>query len=158
MSYFLITLKGISSKNFLLVVSEILRLFVKMLKPDDNYSLSVKASVERHQFKCNYVKIKEYFPSFLLHFRNLHKITITLKKIWASEVISFWNYRLQKAGLVKSLKRPLSEHLWTVNMLKGPKDCLNKHGTIFLIFFITLIQNQHKKFFFSNIWYLKTVC
>ena len=35
----------ISSKNFVLVVSEILRLFVNILKPDEKYSLSVKASV-----------------------------------------------------------------------------------------------------------------
>ena len=34
-----------SSKNFVLGVSEILRLFVNILKPDENYSLSVKASV-----------------------------------------------------------------------------------------------------------------
>ena len=35
----------ISSTNFVLVVSEILRLFVNTLTPDDKYSLSVKASV-----------------------------------------------------------------------------------------------------------------
>ena len=35
----------ISSKNFVLVVSEILRLFVNILTPDEKYSLSVKASV-----------------------------------------------------------------------------------------------------------------
>ena len=34
----------------------------------------------------------------------------------------FWNYRLQKAWLLKCLKSPLSEHLWTGNMLKGLKD------------------------------------
>ena len=37
--------KKISSKNSVLVVSEILRLFVNILTPDDKYSLSVKASV-----------------------------------------------------------------------------------------------------------------
>ena len=25
--------------------------------------------------------------------------------------------------------------LWTVKMLKGPKDCLNLHGSIFVILF-----------------------
>ena len=35
----------ISSKNSILVVSEILKLFVNILTPDDKYSLSVKASV-----------------------------------------------------------------------------------------------------------------
>ena len=57
------------------------------------------------------------------------------KKRWASEVISFWNYRLQIAGLLKCLKIPVSEHLWTVNMLKGSKDSLNLHGSNFLFFF-----------------------
>ena len=42
------------------------------------------------------------------------------KKGWASEVISFLIYRLQKVGLLNILKNPMSEHLWTVNMLKGP--------------------------------------
>ena len=28
-----------------------------------------------------------------------------------------------------------SEHLWTVNMLKAPKHCLNQHGSIFVKFF-----------------------
>ena len=29
----------------------------------------------------------------------------------------------------------MSEHLWTVNMLKDPIDCLNLHGCIFIMFF-----------------------
>ena len=37
--------KKISSKNFLLKLTEILRLFVNILTPDDKYSLLVKASV-----------------------------------------------------------------------------------------------------------------
>ena len=37
--------KKISSKNSFSVVSEILILFVKMLTPDDQYSISVKASL-----------------------------------------------------------------------------------------------------------------
>ena len=32
-------------------------------------------------------------------------------------------------------KEPVTEHLWTANMLKGPKHCLNLHGRIFVIFF-----------------------
>ena len=37
--------KVISSKNSVLVVSEILRLFVNILTPNEKYSLSVKAGV-----------------------------------------------------------------------------------------------------------------
>ena len=58
----------IISKNSVLVVSEILRLFVNILTPDDKYSVSVKASALRNQFKCNYLKIKkkkiEIFSAF----------------------------------------------------------------------------------------------
>ena len=45
------------------------------------------------------------------------------------------NYRLQKAWLLKYIKSHESEHLWTFNMLKGPKHCLNLHGSSFVIFF-----------------------
>ena len=49
-------------------------------------------------------------------------------------MISFLNYRLEKVELLKGLKSSVSEHFWTVNMLKGPKDSLNLHETIFVIF------------------------
>ena len=42
---FLSLQKEIGSKNSVLVVSEILRLFVNILTPNDKYSLSVKATV-----------------------------------------------------------------------------------------------------------------
>ena len=32
-------------------------------------------------------------------------------------------------------KQPRSEHLWKVNMLKGPKNFFNLHGRIFVIVF-----------------------
>ena len=126
--------KKISSKNSVLVLSEIWSLFVNMLAPDDKYSVSVKASVPRNQFKCNYLKIKKYFLNFSLHFWNLHEIWNTLRKRWASKVICFWNYRLQKAVFLKYLKSAVSEHLWTANMIKGTKHCLNLQGSIFVIF------------------------
>ena len=50
-------------------------------------------------------------------------------------MISYWNYRLEKSDLLKSPKKPVSENLLTVNILKGPKHCLNLHGSIFVIFF-----------------------
>ena len=39
-----------------------------------------------------------------------------------------------KVGLLKCLKRPVSEHFWTVNMLKGRKHCLNLHRRNFVRF------------------------
>ena len=67
----------------------------------------------------------------------------------------FWNYKLQKAEFFKCPKRPMSEHLWRVKMLKGPKDCLNLHGTIFLIFFLTLwnkISSNARQYFCHIFW------
>ena len=44
--------------------------------------------------------------------------------------------KLQTAeSALKCLKRPVSEQLWTVNVLKGPKSFLNMHASIFDIFF-----------------------
>ena len=125
----------ISSKNSVLVVSEILRLFVNILSPYDKYSFSVKASVLWNQFKCYYLKIKKHFWIFFLDFRNLHQISNSLEKRWASEFFCFWNYRLQKVGLLKCPKSRVAEHFWGVNMLEGPKHCINLHGNMFVIFF-----------------------
>ena len=55
------------------------------------------------------------------------------------------NYRLQKAWLIKCLKSPMSEHLWTVSMLKGPKHCLNLHGSSFVKFFGHYRRTQVRK-------------
>ena len=50
-------------------------------------------------------------------------------------MISYRNYTLEKAELLKWTEKLVSEHLLTVNMLKDPKHCLNLHGSIFSIFF-----------------------
>ena len=42
---------------------------------------------------------------------------------------------MENAGVLKCLKSAVSEHLWTVNIIKAPKDYFNVHGTIFVIFF-----------------------
>ena len=123
------------SENFVSVVSEIFRLFVNILAPNDKYSVSVKARVWRNQFKCYYLRIKKNFLNFFLHFRNLHKTSNTLKKRCPLEFICFSSYRLQKAILLKCRKSLLSEHLWTIKMLKRPKHCINLHCSIFARFF-----------------------
>ena len=77
---------------------------------------------------------KKFF-NFFRHFWELHKILNTFKKIWAAEMISYRNYRVEKAELLKWTKNLVWEHLSTVKMLKDPKHCLNLHGSIFVIFF-----------------------
>ena len=63
------------------------------------------------------------------------KFWILSNKIWASQVISYWNFRLERGELLKSKKKSVSEHLWTVNMLKSSKRCLNLHSSVFLKLF-----------------------
>ena len=46
------------------------------------------------------------------------------------------NHRRKKAWFLKRLKIPMSEqHLWSVNMLKGKKHCLNLHRKCFVRYF-----------------------
>ena len=46
------------------------------------------------------------------------------------------NHRLKKAWLLKRLKILVSEqHLWSVNKLKGLKQCLNLRHSCFVRFF-----------------------
>ena len=113
------------------LVFEIFRLFFNLLTPDDKRSPLVKTSVYRHQFKCNYIEIEKYLLNIFLRSPHLHKIANTLKK--KMNLSGFLNHRLQKSRLLKCLKGLLSEHLWTVKMLKSPKDYLKLHGSLFVI-------------------------
>ena len=124
------------SKTSFLEVSEILRLFLTIVTPYNMYILSVKASVYRNQFRCNYLTTKKSFLNFFLHFQDLHKILNAFKKQvqperWFLSKIIAW----KKRSYLSAQKATVSEHLWTVNMLKGPKHCLNMDGSIFVMFF-----------------------
>ena len=120
--------KKISSKYSFLGVSEIFRLFVNILSPDDKYSLSKSECLTQPMHIQLSEKSKKNLLISFCTSRIYIKFLILSKKSWASEVISFWKYRLQKAELLRCPKRPLSEHLKTVNILKGRKQC-------FVIFF-----------------------
>ena len=79
-------------------------------------------------------KWKNIFWIFLCISGIYIKSEILWKKRWVSENIFFWNYRLQKAGLLKCQKSRVSEHLWTVIMLKGPKHFIDLDASVFVIF------------------------
>ena len=72
--------KKFSSRNCILIVSEILRLFINILIPHDKYSFSVKVSGYCNRFKCNFLEIWKFFQNFFLHFPNLYEILHTLKQ------------------------------------------------------------------------------
>ena len=92
--------KKIGSKNSFLVVSEIFRVFVNILTPNDKYSVSVKASVARNQFKCYYLMIKKYFFHFLFCISGTHiKFGILWKKRWASAGYLLLKLKTAKSGV-----------------------------------------------------------
>ena len=97
---------------------------------------------------------KKIFSQLFSAFSGIYIIFgILWNKRWASEVIFFWNYRLQKAALLQCTKSWVSEHLWTVNMLKGLKHCINLHGSIFVWFF-----DHSERKSAGSIWNSETVC
>ena len=79
---------------------------------------------------------KTFFEFFFCISGIYIKFEMLWEKRWASGVISFWNYRLQKVGLLKFPKSLVAEHFCRVNMLNGPKHCMNLHGSILFIFFV----------------------
>ena len=103
-------------------------------------------------------KSKNVFWIFFCISKIYIKFEILLIIKWSSEVICFWNYRLQKSGLLKCRKSPVSEHLRKANMLKGRKHCLNMHKSIFVIFLCTLKGYQVEKLCFSCSWNFDIVC
>ena len=117
-----------SSKNSHLVVSEILRVFVNILAPDNKYSLSIKANVQRNQFKCNYLKTKKYFRNIFLHFRNLHKLWNTFRKKMSLLSYLFLKLYTAKCRVTEMPKKPCvralidSQHVEvSERLLKSPR-------------------------------------
>ena len=159
MSYFLITLTRNQLQNFFF--SSIWNLETVCWHLDTQWQVLSHNQSEclmqpiQMQLSQNQKIFAQFFSAFPESTKNLEYFQ---RKRWASEVICFWNYKQQKAGLLKCLKSPVSENLWTVNMLKGPKHCTNLYGSIFVTFLITLKQNRVEKLSFSRIWNLETVC
>ena len=58
------------------------------------------------------------------------------QRLFRSEIID-----CKKESYLNAQKAPCPEHLWTVNILKGPKYCLTLHSSIVLILF----DNSEKK-------------
>ena len=55
-------------------------------------------------------------------------------------------------------KKPHVGTLTDVQRVKGSKDCLNLHGSIFSYFLITQKEIQLENSIFSSNWNFETVC
>ena len=98
------------------------------------FSLSKSESLTQ-PIQMQLYQIKKYFRNFFYISGIYTKFAILWRKRWTAEVICFWIYKLQTAVLLKCTKSHVSEQLWTVNMLNGPKHCINLHSSIFIRFF-----------------------
>ena len=63
----------------------------------------------------------------------------------------FLKLKTAKNRFLQYLKSPMSQQLWTVNMLKGPKQGRIWKVEFFSYFLIIHKENQLKKFCFSSI-------
>ena len=71
--------------------------------------------------RFNYLRNEKYFLNFVMHFVNLDSILNISTKKWPSSLMFFWDYRLWKTWLDKSLKSPVSEDPVTSSMVNGRK-------------------------------------
>ena len=144
---FLSLWKKWSWKMSLSVISEILGLSLTHWLQMTTI-LFMKVEIYHNQFKCNYVRKKNFSPHFLIQFWNLNQILNILKKKDDPQSLC-----VPKMWLDKSLKTSVSEHRFTINMVKGTKECRN-------LYWGTFIQISH--YYESNgagkclfYWYLK---
>ena len=81
---------------------------------------------------------KSIFSIFFSIFGIYIKFGILSKKSWASQVISYWNYRLEKAELLKSPKKPRIRILMDSQHVKGSETLLKSARQCFCDIFWSL--------------------
>ena len=128
-------------KMSLLVLSEILGLFINTMTVDDMYSFPNNENLPQPIQMQLSKKQKNFFSNFYSISKIYIKFWTFCKKPWGSELIYLRNYGLRKSRLDKGLKRNLSEHRSTVNMLNGPKHCCNLQESTFIMFLYQSEQN-----------------
>ena len=135
----------------LLVISEILGSFVHTITADDKYSLVIVSIATNWN-----TIIEEQTKSFWIFIcicKIYIKFWIFWKTRWPSFLMYFRKNGLQMASLDKCRKSPVSEHRWTVNILKDPKHCKNLLGSTFIRFCHHSERNGVRKCLSK--WYLK---
>ena len=110
--------------------------------------LFIKVEIYHNQFKCNYVRKKKFSPHFLIQFWNLNQILNILKKKDDTQSLC-----IPEMWLDKSLKTSVSDHRFTINMVKGTKECRNLYWGTFIQISHYYESNRAGKCLFY--WYLK---
>ena len=117
-----------------LVTSEIFRLFVNTLTPDDKYSRR-NIQVFWQQFQTPLSQQGKPFCEFCIAF---------LKRTWNLEhsekkedypILITTEIIIRKRCLLKRLKGCASPYHSVINVLTGSKHCWSQHGTTIFLFF-----------------------
>ena len=127
-------LRKLSWKKSLLVLRKILGWFGDTLTVDDKGSLLNKDNLTQPIQAQLSQKQKNFRAFFFLIYEIQIKFSTLSKKRWSSYLMYLWNYALQKPGLDKRLKRPVSKNPSKNNMVNGPKHCWNLKNSFFTIF------------------------
>ena len=104
------------------------------------YWLPIK-SIQRYQFRCNYLRNKNFLIFFLVHFWNLFYILEIFQNKMTLTAFVFPKVHTLKRWLDNCLKSPLSEDPSTSNMVNVPRHCWNLHHSNFVTF-IDLCQGN----------------
>ena len=128
--------QNFSGSNSFLVIYEILRPFVNILSPDENYFLYNKEKLSQpiQMNLSRKLKISSGFFTAFLHSKTAFNLKHFKKKdeshsLCLSKIIDY-----KKRAYVNVLKSHISGHLRTVNLLKCPKHCCNIHHSSLITF------------------------
>ena len=91
-------------------------------------------TVQRCQFRCNYLRNKKLSLSFSLHFWNLAQILNILNKNMTLTGFVFPKLQTLKTWWDKCLKNPVSEDPSPCDRVNVPKHYWNLHHSTFIIF------------------------
>ena len=123
----------LSFKNFLLGICKILRLFVNAWLPMRSILFLIR-TIQRNQFRRNYLKNKDLVVDFIFRYGNIDQIlNILKKKDGHHRLCIFENRGLRKTWIDKCLKSHVPEDPLTSNIVNALKHCWNLHDSTFIV-------------------------
>ena len=135
----------LSWKMSALVTSQIFRLFVNTLTPDDKYSRRNMQTFWQQVQTFLSQKEKDFFKIFYCISEICMKFRTFRKKRRVSSRNFYRIFCIGKRCLLKRLKGLGSEHHSLINVLTGSKHCWTQHGTTIFLFFYEFKINWYGK-------------
>ena len=130
----------LSCKMSVLVTSEIFRLFVNTLTPDDKYSRRfIQIFLQQLQ-----TPLSQKGMAFFWIFYCISEMCMKFRTFWKKRRVSCPNYYrnccIRKRSLLKRLKGLSSAHHLVINVLTGSKHWWSQHGTTIFLFLLKRLK------------------